>query len=170
MVSVNTEIWGFLVLLRSRVLAWFPVFMDEPFFSSEWSCASPSMLRDNISGIGWKIIEFYIRMWAWSIFDISKSSGCLYRAKFGILVFADFSLMQDWIQLNILVGAWSWWIFIRKMPLDIVDSLRPNTIRRVVVDLLFIFILSLSDYYFPWAWILVELRDKIRLIGRLFSA
>lgn len=80
----------------------------EPFLPCERASSSSSVLRNNISSVGRQVVEFSVRMGSWGILDLLKSSCSESNSKLGSLILAYFCLHLSEIELNGLVGSWSW--------------------------------------------------------------
>lgn len=148
-ITIQSKIWRFLILMRSRILARLPVIVSKSFFSRKRSSSSAFMRGNDVACPWWETIKFSVRMRSWSIFDGWEAWRCQSNTKFWTWKFADFSLKFGRIQFYSFIGSRSWSILVGEMALDWVDCLGSYSIRGVVAWLLLEFILNNSKSTAP---------------------
>jgi hypothetical protein len=122
--------------------------MCKSFLTGEGASSSATMRRNHISCSWSQAIQLSVSCWTWCFFGKWEPRGCCCNSKFRSLKFTNFCAWFCGVKLNSLISSRSRGVFVWKMPLNCIYSLRANRIWWFIAVRLFILILN--DWKITW--------------------
>lgn len=147
-IPIYSKVRWLLVVWRSWVLTWLPMFMGKSFLTGKGTSASTTVRRYHISCCWSQAIQLSVCCWTWRFFGKWKSWGCCCNPEFRSLEFTNFCAGLCRIKLNSLIGSWSRGFLVWKMSVDCIDCLWADWIWRFIR--MSLFVLILNDWKITW--------------------